>query len=63
MDGNVQQICQKACIEYCDNGIISETTYKNFMSAYDNLSFPDQEQMNSFMRNFIERYIKEQNLP
>lgn len=63
MDENVQQICQKACIEYCEDGFVSESTYKSFMSVHDKVSYPDQEQINAFMRNFIEQYIKDRNLP
>ena len=62
MDEEMRKLCERVCIEYCENGIISEDLYKTFMKEHSNLRYPDMEKANAFMRDFIDRYIKEHDL-
>lgn len=62
MDEEMRKLCERVCIEYCENGIISEDLYKTFMKEHSNLRYPDIEKANAFMRDFIDRYIKEHDL-
>lgn len=63
MDNRLLELCEKACIEYCKNGFVSEDPYKDFIREHKRLCYSDQEQINSYMRSFIEKYIKGHNLP
>lgn len=63
MDENIKQLCEKACIEYCENGYVSEELYKDFIQGHGKLCYPDKEQANSFMRDFIHQYIWDHSLP
>lgn len=62
MDGSIQQICQKACVEYCEDGFVSEPVFNSLMEHYESLNFSDGEEVKTFMRNFIAYYIKVNNL-
>lgn len=62
MDEKMKRLFEKACIEYCETGCVSEDLYKDFMKEHGKLCYPDKEQANSFMRNFIHQYILDHNL-
>lgn len=63
MDESAKQLCEKVCVEYCENGYVSEPVYENFIENHNKLNYPDLEQANTYMRNFIQQYIKDNNLP
>lgn len=63
MDEEIKEICKKSCIEYCENGFVSESVYEDFMVKHSKLSYSDRKQVDSFMRGFIEQYIRDHNLP
>lgn len=63
MDEDTKRLCAKACIEYCENGYVSEDLYKSFMEGHGKLNYSDQKRINTFMRDFIKQYIKDYNLP
>lgn len=62
MDENVKQLCKKACIEYCEDGFVSEPVFDSLMKHYELLNFNEGEEIKAFMRNFISDYIQVNNL-
>ena len=63
MDEETKRFYEKVCIEYCENGCVSEDLYKIFMKAHGKLKYRDEKQVNAFMRDFIKHYIQDHNLP
>lgn len=63
MDEVLKEICKKACVEYCENGFVSEPVFNSLINYYESINFNDSEEMKAFMRNFIVNYIQANNLP
>ena len=63
MNKTVQQLCEKACTEYCENGFISEEIFNALMKCYESLNFRDSEEMKAFMRNIVANHSEDSNVP
>lgn len=63
MNETVQQLCEKACAEYCENGFISEEIFNALMKCYESLNFRDGEEMKAFMRNIIASHNEDSKAP
>ena len=63
MDNELLELCEKACIEYCENGYVSESVFNSLMKDHEVLTLNDSETMKAYMRNFIKKYIQNHNLP
>jgi hypothetical protein len=63
MNETVQQLCEKACAKYCENGFISEEIFNALMKCYESLNFRDGEEMKAFMRNIIASHSENSKVP